>query len=392
MQKELNFTLAELKKVVCKWLYLEDDTMIDVMCATYVGNLFQSDPLWVNFLAPPSHAKTELLRSFDGHTGIYFLSNLTPQTFISGKSQKNPSLLFKLKNKTLVLKDFGTVLVMRSENQQEILAQLREIYDGQYSKAFGNRKPIHWKGHMGLMVASTPVFDRHYAVMNMLGDRFLLYRARNANDEEIGKRAQEIVGKEEEMREEIQEAVHRFIDQFNTEDLKEVHIQTEDGVKKMIRTLGVFCAIARCAVSRNRYSRDIEHIPQAESPARLIKQFTQMSSALALVNCKRQVDTTIYALIKRLGQDLIPPLRLRILENFSHENIHEASWIVTRAVGEAINLPTNTVRLALEDMMALGLLNRKRETESDTAPYEWQLSHRCRILLEGAEVFGDVPF
>ena len=156
----LKFRLDDLKTVICKWLHLEDSSMIDIICGTYIANKFNSDPLWMNIIGPPSSTKTEILRAFDGHCSAKFISNLTPSTLVSGiipkKGKPDPSLLPQLNDKLVVLKDFTTVLSMRSENQAEILAQLREAYDGQYSKLFGNGKEINWTGRFGLIAACTP--------------------------------------------------------------------------------------------------------------------------------------------------------------------------------------------------------------------------------------------
>ena len=76
-----------------------------------------------------------------------------------------------------------------------------------------------WKGRVGLLGACTPVYDKHYAVVGSLGDRFLLYRTNNENLEEMGLRAQKMVGQERTMRQEIKEAVHKFIDQFSKASL-----------------------------------------------------------------------------------------------------------------------------------------------------------------------------
>jgi len=188
----LEYRLGEVKNVVHKWLMIKDDRVVDVIIATHIANRFQTDPEWLIVIGPPSHTKTELLRAFDGHKDTMFVSNLTPATLVSGITpatlvsgiipkgkNPDPSLLLKLDGKTMILKDFTTILAMRSENQQEIISQLREIYDGQYSKMFGNGKIVDWKGHVGLLGACTPIYDKHYGVIGSLGDRFLLYRTGN---------------------------------------------------------------------------------------------------------------------------------------------------------------------------------------------------------------------
>ena len=57
----------------------------------------------------------------------------------------------------MVIKEFTTVLSMKHEVRAEELSQLREVYDGKYSKSFGTGKTISWEGHVGLVGACTPV-------------------------------------------------------------------------------------------------------------------------------------------------------------------------------------------------------------------------------------------
>lgn len=393
----LEYPLEEVKAAVKPWLFLEDDRIIDVMCATVIANKFKTDPLWIIFIGPPSHAKTELLRGLDGHPSAYFLSNLTPATLVSGKPKKgeDPSLLPKLTDKTLVMKDFTTVLTMRSESQQEILSQFREIYDGSYSKAFGTGKEFFWKGHVGLIAACTPVYDKHYSVIGSLGDRFMLYRIENSKEEEVGLLAQSIVGQEQRMRGEIREAVHKFLDQFKS--LGNIQFEKDEIVNRDIVTLACFCAHARCPVDRDRYSQAVQYAPLPEGPARLVKQFMQLGMALALVHGKRVIDVSIYEILKKVGRDLISAQRLSVLKHLWAEKVFEyiKEWRTTREISDALNMPATTGKLLLEDLMIVGLLNRQRSGDGETAPYQWQWSQRGYDYAAGAKVFEvstDEPF
>ena len=122
----LKFSLSDLKTVIFKWLLLDGHELIDVICSVFLANKFRADPLWLLLIAPPSSAKTETLRAFDGHPDAFLISNLTPSTLVSGiipkRGRPDPSLLPQLTDKLVILKDFTTVLSMRSEQQAEILA------------------------------------------------------------------------------------------------------------------------------------------------------------------------------------------------------------------------------------------------------------------------------
>jgi hypothetical protein len=79
---------------------------------------------------------------------VVSLGAFTPQTFLSGfYGQREPGLLEKLGETTernriytttgngiLLAKDFTTILSMRRDTQAEILAQLREIHDGEFRR------------------------------------------------------------------------------------------------------------------------------------------------------------------------------------------------------------------------------------------------------------------
>ena len=119
---ELKFRLDDLKNVVQKWLCLDSLQILDVIVATYIANRFAADPVWLIVIGPPSSAKTEIMRAFEGHKFSKFISNLTPSTMASGVIPKNgrpdPSLLPQLNDKLVVLKDFTTVLSMRSDSKR----------------------------------------------------------------------------------------------------------------------------------------------------------------------------------------------------------------------------------------------------------------------------------
>jgi hypothetical protein len=390
---ELRYPITELKKVVHKHLYLEDDRIIDIILAVHIANRFDADPIWMILIASPSGGKTETLGALDGHQDIYFLSTLTPSTFISGKNTgkgKPPaSLLPKIDGKTLVFKDFTTILSMRSEHQVEILAQLREIYDGHFTKAFGTGAVFDWKGKIGFIAACTPIYDKHYGVIGSMGDRFLLYRSPKLNGERMGFAAQKNVGKESIMRSELKEAYHHFLDQFN--DLENISFDHDETVNHQIIFLACFCAVARCPVDRNYRGDTIDYDPEPEGPARLVKQLTQIGMGLALVAGKNIIDLEVYETVKKIGRDLVSATRLRIFACLYDERANEQTglWMTTKEIADYVNKPTKTTKRYLEDLMVVGALNRKRRDETQNAPYEWQVKNQTYDWITKAEVFED---
>jgi len=387
----LEFSIDDVKRVVIKHLYLTDGRIVEIIFAAHLANWLDADALWLIVIAPPSSAKTELLRAFDGRDDFYFLSSMTPSTFISGiktkKGHKPKSLLPKINEKTLVFKDFTTILSMRSEQQAELLAQMREIYDGQFSKAFGTGVTYHWYGKIGFIAACTNIYDRHYAVIGAMGDRFLLYRINQDENEATGLMAQKNVGNEDVMRKEIKAAFNRFLDQFK--DGATVKRPDNDTINHQLVYLACFCAAARCPVIRDWRNQAIEYDPTPEGPSRIVKQLTQLGMGLAIVHGKETIDLSIYETIKKVGRDLVPANRLSALNYLWDQRVFQnnSSWIKTSEVAEAVNKPTNTIKLCLQDLMVVGMLRMRRDGAAEKSPYEWQISDSAFNHMAKAEVF-----
>jgi hypothetical protein len=296
----------------------------------------------------------------------------------------DPSLLLRLNGKTLILKDFTTVLAMRSENQQEILAQLREIYDGKFVKVFGTGKTISWTGHVGFLGAVTPVYDAHYAVIGTLGDRFLLFRTDSIDNEEMGLMAQRMVGQEDTMRVELKTAFHQFIDQFK--NLDGLHFEQDPTSNHQIVMLACFCAMARCPVSRDYRDRTISYEPLIEGSP----QFMQLGMALALINGKDRIDGEVYEIVKKVGRDLLPGRRLNIIRLLwdSECSAETGLWMKTGEVADALSIPGATAKLTCEDMMVIGALQRDRDGHDEKAPYRWRLTRIICDYIKGAALFA----
>src|SRR6266581_8901964 len=87
------------------------------------------------------------------------------------------------------MKDFTSILTMHRDARGEIFSQLREIYDGQYSKAWGTGKEVNWHGKVGILAGVTGIIDRENAFNSALGERFLMYRIPPVSPREQSRRA-----------------------------------------------------------------------------------------------------------------------------------------------------------------------------------------------------------
>lgn len=246
-------TLNTVKSVVEHFLLLPDGGLvIEILFAAVIANRLHGDPFWLFLVNPPSGVKTELIRALNDVDDIYPLSNLTAQTFASGYgSKKNkPSLLLRLDGQILTLKDFTTVLTMHRDKRGEILAQLREIYDGHYKKEFGNGKVVDWRGKLGLIAGVTQVIDTYSSVTQTLGERFACYRIKSEAGAAVALRAVTNQGNESEMRQALRGAVASFL---SSVDVKQPMTLPSPLVTK-IAHLATFCAKARSRTERRAAS------------------------------------------------------------------------------------------------------------------------------------------
>lgn len=318
--------------------------------AVVVANRMPADPLWLCIVAPPSSGKTEVLRALGAVPDVYSLSSLTPQTFASGLERHGveTSLLPRLSGKTVVLKDFGTVLSLHREARGELLAQLREIYDGSFVKEWGTGKRLDWTGKVGLLAGVTGVIDRAYSLNAVLGDRVLLYRPRSAAHYDLQRRAfAQSDTPEREERQRLRGLVAAFLS-----NIVEIPPPIGEPLLDGVVALATLAARARSPVLYDRLNC-IELVPEPEAPGRLAKALAALARALAVVRGERVVSIQSYRTAAQVAQDSIPAPRRAVLEV-----VLRMRDVTTSAVGEAVGYPTTTARRYLAELAAVGLVER----------------------------------
>jgi hypothetical protein len=337
---------------VTDFLLLEDPDVLPVMLGAFAAHRFGGTPVWLLIVAPPSGTKTELLRALWGAPGVYPLSELTSKTFASGLETHgdDPSLLHRLTNEVLVLKDLTTVLEMYQEERQAILAQLREIYDGRFDKAWGTGKELHWQGRLGFLAGVTPVIDSYHSVLSVLGERFVLFRMIQPDREQSARKSLDNAKIEPRMRAALAGAVQSFLAGLPTTPPD----VPDEAIKRLVN-LANFVTRCRSGVVRDRYRRELEYVPEPEMPARFVKQLFELLRGVALVLGHQEATTEDMDRVARVALDSIPAVRRVVLRAVAtHREVDES--LKTTQVIQAVQYASATVRRALEDLQALGIL------------------------------------
>ena len=349
--------LANVVETFRKWLYLPDSGPLLVVLAAAVANRIQGDPVWQLIVGPAGCGKTEIIQPLSTLPGMHSAATLTEASLLSGSPKKDRTnaatggLLRAIgASGTILLKDFGSVLSMQHESRAVVLAALREVFDGSWTRHLGidGGRTLTWSGKCGLIGGCTPAIDTHHAVMASLGERFLLYRLPPVTADDLANAALEHVGAEGAMRAELTRAVAIWSEALSLPTAP-IPIPIDD--RAFLIALSTLVARGRSAVERDRYNREIDLVPDAEAPGRLARTLAQILAGMTVIGIS---DSERRRLIRKVGLDCIPALRRRALEHVAAEIGPQS----TAQVGLVLDHPTVTVRRALEDLAAHKVLHR----------------------------------
>lgn len=390
--------IDDVRLTFCEHLDFKNPYVVDAVLGMVIANEFNTDPISLYLIGPPSVGKTELLNALTGYYRVSPLSTLTPNTFISGIKGKGGSLLLSLgaeKKTILVVKDFTSILEMRAEAKAEIISQIREIMDGSYKKSFGTGKTVSWEGKLAFICGVTTVIYKHHSIHSVLGERFLSFRLEAGENTRMAEKAIAMTGKEKAMRKELRVMTAQFLGQFKNLKIESILIPEE--IKMKLIHLVSLVAIGRTGISRDRFSRTVDYLPEPEGTPRLIKQMWTLGCGIAVIQHKNEIDEEVYEILKKVGRDTMPSQRDLILKKMWDLNLHGDKWETTKALARFINCPTPSVRIYLEDMLLVDLLKQRIQGEEDdqdnswkrteTSPYLWQLSGQCVNLIQQSEIY-----
>lgn len=370
--KDSKISLVEVKATFNKWLFLKDGNLIDIVLGCVVANRTTSDPVWLFIVAPPGGTKTEILRALKTNE-TYQLSSLTPHSLISGFAikgkdrTKDPSLLPLLNGKVLVVKDFSTVISMDRHAREEILATLRDAYDGEAKKSFGSEAMVRaYTSKFGLLAGVVPEIDRIYSINQSLGERFLKYRTPIEDRKSIINRASQNMGKEKDMRIELSGIVSKFLC-----SLKMADVSISEELETKMVDLALLISRLRSSVSRDGYKRNVQFMPEAEVGTRLLKQLKGLAQGIALVRGKTEITEIEYDIITKIAKDTLPSKRLSLLQAI----IGQKDYKKTSIIAQSIKLHTDTVREMLEDYWLLEIVERGGD---ENAGYTWRMKNDIR--------------
>ena len=225
---------GRLEHLLEQHFYKPDIQAIRIILGTAQAHYLPlGEPPWLFHVAPPGTGKTTagIMGACD-LPNIITMGDVTENAFLSGFfGVKEPGILEKSGKTTaadgvyltvgdmiILIKDFTTVLAMRREKRGAVLSQFREMYDGEFKRAFGTGETKVWRGRITVIAAVTPVLDRHYSIFSTLGERFLQVRSNRPDSPVAGEWAIRQQGQEMLIRRDLRGAVNTLFEGANSHD------------------------------------------------------------------------------------------------------------------------------------------------------------------------------
>lgn len=394
--------LRECVATFRRWLHMPDPGVLLVTLATVAANRADGDPVWLLVVGPPGSGKTEALATLSTLPDVHAAATLTEASLLSGTSKRDKAsdakggLLREVGDfGIIVCKDFGSILSMNRDARAAVLAALREVYDGSWTRHVGTDggRTLAWSGKVGLLAGCTPAIDSHHAVIGSMGERFVLYRLPPVDAAQQARRALSHVGKERAMRQELGAAVSAVLDAVSPSRIVAPPAEATIARLVSLASLAVRC---RSAVERDGYSREVLLVPEAEAPGRLALVLLRLLNGLRAIGCPAG---EAWRLVTKSALDCMPALRRSVLDAL----MARTGPASTTEIAEAIGYPSITARRALEDLAAHGILVRDVQGQgkadlwhpSDWTREEWPtVSEMSGDVWEAAgtvsEMSGDV--
>jgi hypothetical protein len=275
-------TLTEVRAVFQRWFGAEYDLgVLDAVLAVVAAEKLSGDPPWLLIVGGPGNAKTETIQAASGLNARVVSTITSEGALLSATPRKGRpetatgGLLRQIGDRgILAVKDFTSIISANREVRMQVLAALREIYDGHWIRNVGSDggQSLEWCGRLIVIGACTTAWDQAHAVVSIMGDRFVLVRADSTTGRiAAGIQAIRNTGTETTMRRELAEAVAGLISQVPPDcpcDLSDKEIDS-------ILTAADIVTMARTAVETDYRGNIIDaHAP--EMPTRFAKQLTQV--------------------------------------------------------------------------------------------------------------------
>lgn len=323
------------------------------LCAAATHYYDNERPLWILAIGNQGSGKTEIIiQTLRNMPKARVIGNLTPKCFMSsyakqGDKREGGMLATGGPSQIWMAKDFTTFGSMRYEDRSIIAAQLREIWDGELVSDTGVQTGKVWRGKVTMIAVATPGFERHWAALSDLGERFMTVRWREGNRQGAMRKGRRQAGKEELIREVSQSKIMDLLENRATDaDMPDdLNMRKRDAIAEVV------CQLRRHVAREASHGNPIVEVSAPEFPTRVSMALSQIVRTHMDLFHRTEPGPEEYTLAERLAIDTIPVDRLRILECIPPEGGVKYGEILKKT-----RIPDATIRRRLEDLIAINTI------------------------------------
>jgi hypothetical protein len=333
--------------------------------AVHISRLLTGDPLWIYLVGPPSSGKSticELLAAYE--IGTKCLSKFTG--LMSGMGEGN-HLISRLIGLCVIVKD-GTLLLDLSVQQlQNILGELRDIYDGSLEAFYRNGVEASFSGVTFSMIIA--ITEKVYTLsMSALGERFMHIRLEHSRELEAernnrvidtmfggGIQRFDINNSAESVLKFPKQAAMTagFLDhlthKIKDEPLIQPHCSKEH--RDLLRYLGIIIAASRGEPAVDHRTQDVQYDATVESSTRVVKVLSRAAYCLCYVLGKKEIDQEVMDIVITMAHNTAFGRQYQMLHYIAmHDGIQRAS------LSQGVGIPLETVTRRIDALMTLDIL------------------------------------
>lgn len=384
--------IEEVYEVFNKWLKLKNNDVIDMAYATIVANRLNGCPVWLFLVGPSGCGKSEVIMSFKDHKYIESISSLTANTLISGANftgGNDPSLVPYLDKMVLAIKDYTAIMGLDRTTQIKIVSDLRDAFDGECAKIYGNGRRVKYDSKFGIIAGVTGMIDIASEGLTALGERFIRYivpvdkTLKGERDVLRRVKANRKQGGRETMQKELRTIGNRFLN-FDFGEEPEIPTEMENRLFALVQLTGIL----RASIVRDFRTDDISYKPMQEYCTRLADQFMGLAAALPMIKREKCFNMEHFKLLKYTAKGTIPSREEEVIRKLYKNNMN--GRYTQDEISEMLRLPTTTTRKVIDNLTAFKAL-RKHKTKRASFTNDnalWSLHKKVLGLIEECEFYG----
>jgi len=352
-------TRKELEAAFSKYLKLLNYDPITVVMGTCFANKMPTgEPIWQFLVAPPGGGKTTFVSPLSKSPFIETLTTLTPASLISGHrgiDGADPSILPRLNNRVLVIKDFTTILSGHPNTRDEIFGLLRDIYDGRIEKSYSGHTR-KYESKFGIIAAVTNAIDGYLTLQSSLGERFMKFRLDKhlspESEEERILKAIDGIEHENEMKEELGDLCYRMLEK----PMPPTFPILPPEFKMQVAAMAMFVSRMRASLQKDRFSQEQLTMPIKEIGTRIGKQLCKLAIGIAVYLDHAEVGEDELRLVRQVACDTCPDrfeYIINLLLSNTPEEPKDSKWLIERT-----GLSQSTMHRVAEDLQALRIIKK----------------------------------